>query len=63
MIQFCLLSWFTLFSFASDDPKEILQPFLDKLGQPEEQVRIAVAENAKTPSELLELLSREGIDY
>jgi hypothetical protein len=25
--------------------------------------RIAVAENVKTPSELLELLSHEGIDY
>jgi hypothetical protein len=29
----------------------------------DEQVRMAVAANLKTSSELLELLSREGIDY
>ena len=61
MIQFCLLSWFTLFSFASDDPKEILQPFLDKLGQPEEQVRIAWFGDSGIEADLITQTIRDSL--
>lgn len=61
MIQFCLLSWFTLFSFTSDDPKEILQPFLDKLGQPEEQVRIAWFGDSGVEADLITQTIRDSL--
>lgn len=61
MIQFCLLSWFTLFSFISDDPKEILQPFLDKLGQPEEQIRIAWFGDSGIEADLITQTIRDSL--
>ena len=61
MIQCCLLSWFTLFSFISDDPKEILQPFLDKLGQPEEQVRIAWFGDSGIEADLITQTIRDSL--